>query len=141
MSKFLLNLLLQIFKALVNSKNPIFNSEIHFFLIFGPADPAARLASGPASPLAAPLPAGQKRPAGPSSPRVSSVFTGNTFSFSDRAFPSRPPYPFVTATRAPPVGFIISTAPPTPVGIFPAPLPCASDAPERLQPSHITSPS
>jgi hypothetical protein len=49
MSKFLLNLLLQISKALVNSKNPIFNSEI-LFPDFGPADLAAHPASQPSQP-------------------------------------------------------------------------------------------
>jgi hypothetical protein len=47
MSKFLLNLLVQISKALVNSKNPNFNSEILFFA-FGPADLAAHSPFGPA---------------------------------------------------------------------------------------------
>jgi hypothetical protein len=56
MSKFLLNLLVQISKALVNSKNPIFNSEILFFA-FGPADLAAHSAIGPAGPAGlSPLP-------------------------------------------------------------------------------------
>jgi hypothetical protein len=61
MSKFLLNLLLQISKALVNSKNPIFNSEI-IFLAFGPANLAAHSASGLVSLLAALFPAGRNRP-------------------------------------------------------------------------------
>jgi hypothetical protein len=56
MSKFLVNLLVQISKALVNSKNPIFNSEILFFA-FGPADLAAHSAVGPANPAGlSPLP-------------------------------------------------------------------------------------
>jgi hypothetical protein len=37
------------FQSLVKFKNLIFNSEI-LFLAFGPVDPAARLASGPARP-------------------------------------------------------------------------------------------
>jgi hypothetical protein len=44
MSKFLLNLLLQISKALVNSKIRFQFRNFFFFLIFGPADLAARLA-------------------------------------------------------------------------------------------------
>jgi hypothetical protein len=47
MSKFLLNLLLQIFKALVNSKIQ-FLIQKFFFLAFGPADLAAHPAFGPA---------------------------------------------------------------------------------------------
>jgi hypothetical protein len=42
------------FQSLGKFKNPIFNSEI-LFLAFGPADPMARSASGPASPPAASL--------------------------------------------------------------------------------------
>jgi hypothetical protein len=85
MSKFLLNLLLQISKALVNSKNPIFNSEI-LFLDFGPADLAAHPASQPSLPTGHTVSRRPKAPAGPSSPRVGRVFTGNTFSFSVYAF-------------------------------------------------------
>jgi hypothetical protein len=55
MSKFLLNLLLQIPKALVNIKNPIFNSEI-LFLDFGPADLAAHPASQPSQPTGRAIP-------------------------------------------------------------------------------------
>jgi hypothetical protein len=47
MSKFLLNLLLQISKALVNSKIQ-FLIQKFFFLTFGPADLAAHPAFGPA---------------------------------------------------------------------------------------------
>jgi hypothetical protein len=115
------------FQILDKFKNLILIRKFIFFLIFGPADPAAHLASGPASPLATPLPAGQKRLAGPSRPRVGRVFTGNTFSFSDHAFPSRPPPPSVTATRALPVGFIVSTAPADPGRDFPR-----AAAPPRL---------
>jgi hypothetical protein len=77
MSKFLLNLLLQISKALVNL---IFNSEI-FFLAFGPTDLAARSAFGPASLLVS-LPRRLKPPlAGPSSPCIGGVSTGIHFPF------------------------------------------------------------
>jgi hypothetical protein len=56
MSKFLLNILVQISKALVNSNNLIFNSEILFFA-FGPADLVAHSAVGPAGPAEiSPLP-------------------------------------------------------------------------------------
>jgi hypothetical protein len=104
MSKFLLNLLLQISKALVNSKIH-FNSEISFFMIFSPADPAARLASGPASPLDVPSPQVKIIPAGPSSPRVGRVFAGNTFSFSVHVFSSWPPLPRLSINRASSIKF------------------------------------
>jgi hypothetical protein len=48
-SKFLLNLLLQIYKVLLNSKIQ-FLIQKFIFLIFGPADLAAHSAIGPASP-------------------------------------------------------------------------------------------
>jgi hypothetical protein len=100
------------FQSLDKFKNPIFNSEILFFLISARPTLRPTRPLSPARPLATPSPAGQKRPAGPSSPPVGRVLVGNTFSFSDHAFPSRPPPPSVTATRAPLVSFIIS---PTPV--------------------------
>jgi hypothetical protein len=141
MSKFLQNLFLQISKALVNSKIQ-FLIQKFIFPDFRPGRPAARLASGPARPLAAPLPAGRKRPAGPSSPCVGRVFTENTFSFSDHAFPSRPPPPSVTTTRAPPIGFIVSTAPADPGQDFPhaAAPPRRCPAP-RMPPSVYSPPS
>jgi hypothetical protein len=67
MSKFLLNLLLQISKALVNSKIQ-FLIQKSFFLVFGPADPTARSAFGLASPPAAPFPTGQNHPGRPIQP-------------------------------------------------------------------------
>jgi hypothetical protein len=93
MSKFHINLLLQISKALVNSKNPIFNSEIPFFLNFGPTNLAAHPTSGPASSLPSLPPQAETAPTGPPSPRVGRVFTGICFPFwfapSERAaYPS-----------------------------------------------------
>jgi hypothetical protein len=80
MSKFLLNLLLQISKALVNSKIQ-FLTQKFYFLTFGPADFVAHSAFGPASPLASLPPQAETAPAGPPSPRVSHVFTGIHFPF------------------------------------------------------------
>jgi hypothetical protein len=62
MSKFLLNLLLQISKSLVNSKIQFL---IQKFLFFGPADLAAHSASGPASPMAVPPPQAETVSVGP----------------------------------------------------------------------------
>jgi hypothetical protein len=123
------------FQSLGKFKNPIFNSEI-VFLAFGPANLAAHSASSPASPLAAPSPHAKIVPAGPSSLRVGRVFAGNTFSFSNHAFPSRPPLPRLSVNRAPPVR----------INPFPAAtdlgrkFPRAADALELLQPSLITLP-
>jgi hypothetical protein len=80
MSKFLLSLLLQIFKALVNSKIQ-FLIQKFFFLTFGPTDLAAHSAFGPASPLPSLPPQVETALAGPPSPRVSRIFTGIRFPF------------------------------------------------------------
>jgi hypothetical protein len=127
------------FQSLGKFKNPIFNSEI-LFLAFGPADPAARSASGLASPPAAPSPQAKIVPAGPSSPRVGCVFTENTFSLSDHAFPSRPPLPRLSVNRAPPVRFTLFPTPADPGRESPTSLPRASDASELLQSSLISLP-
>jgi hypothetical protein len=129
-------------QSLGKFKNPIFNSEILFLLISAwPTSRPSRPLS-PASPLATPSPAGRKRPAGPSSPRVGRVFAGNTFSFSDHAFPSRPPPPSVTAMRGPLVSFVVSPASADPGRNFP----CATAPPRRclapgMPPSFYNSPS
>jgi hypothetical protein len=128
------------FQSLGKFKNPIFHSEI-IFLAFGPTNPAAHSASGPASPLAAPSPQVEIVSASPSSPRVGRVFTENTFSLSDHAFLSQPPLPRYSVNRAPPVRFTPFPMPANPGQKSPAPpLPRSSDAPELLQPSLITLP-
>jgi hypothetical protein len=80
MSKSLLNLLLQISKALVNSKIQFLIPKF-FFLTFGPADHAAHSAFGPASLLASLPPQAETAPTGPPSPRVGHVFTRIHFPF------------------------------------------------------------
>jgi hypothetical protein len=127
MSKFLLNLLLQISKELVNSKIQFLIQKSFFFLSFGPANLAARSASSPASPPAALSPQTETVPAGPSNPRVGRVFTENTFSLSDHAFPSRPPLPHLFVNWAPPIRFNPFPTPADPGRKSPAPpLPCAT---------------
>jgi hypothetical protein len=73
MSKFLLNLLLQISKALVNSKI--------LFPYFRPGRPCGPLGLWPASPLALLPPQAETAPVGPPSLRVGRVFTGIHFPF------------------------------------------------------------
>jgi hypothetical protein len=80
MSKFLLNFLLHISRALVNSKIQ-FSIQKFFLLTFGPADLAAHSAFGPASPRASLPPQAATAPAGPPSPLVGCVFTGICFPF------------------------------------------------------------
>jgi hypothetical protein len=120
MSKFLLNHLLQISKALVNSKIQ-FLIQKSFFLAFSLANPVARSASGPASPPAAPSPRAKIVSDGPSSPRVGRVFVENTYSLSVHAFPSRSPLPRLSNNRAPLVRCVFPTAPADPGHFLPTP--------------------
>jgi hypothetical protein len=85
MSKFLLNLLVQISKALVNLKIQ-FLIQNFFFLAFGLADFAAHSAFGPASPLASLPPQGETPPHRPIQPMRRWRLRRNTFSFLVRAF-------------------------------------------------------
>jgi hypothetical protein len=126
-----LNLLLQISKALVNSKIQFLIQKFFFLISAWPTLRTTR-PLGPAIPLAAPSPAGRKRPAGPSSPRVGRVFAESTFSFSDHAFPSWPLSPSVTATRAPPISFVVSPAPADPGQNFSPPRALPRAAAPRL---------
>jgi hypothetical protein len=125
------------FQSLGKLKNPIYNLEILILLISARPTLWPTRPLSPASPLATPSPAGRKRPIGPSSPHVGRVLAGNTFSFSDHAFPSRPPPPSVTATWAPPVSFVVSPAPADPGRNF---SPCRCLAP-WMPPSFYSSPS
>jgi hypothetical protein len=84
MSKFLLNLPLQISKALVNSKIQ-FLIQKSFFLAFGPANLAACSASGLASPPAASSPTGRNHPGRPIQPARRSRLRGKyVFLFGSR---------------------------------------------------------
>jgi hypothetical protein len=107
------------FQSLGKFKNPIFNSEILFFLISARPTLRPTRPLSPASPLATLSFVGQKHPTSSSSPRVGRVFAGNTFSFSDHAFSSRSPPPSVTATWAPLVSSVVSPMPLTLVEISP----------------------
>jgi hypothetical protein len=73
MLKFLLNLLMQISKALLNSKIH-FLIQKFFFLAFGPADLVAHSAIGPASPANPLLSLAETTLTGPPSPCVGHVF-------------------------------------------------------------------
>jgi hypothetical protein len=142
MSKFLLNLLLQISKALVNSKTQFLIRKLFFSLL------SARPTPRPIRPLAQlahrlrRFPQAETVPAGPSSPHVGRVLTGNTFSFSDHAFPSRPPLPCLSVNRAPPIRITPFPAPADPGRNFSVPpLPPRHCPTPRMPPSSYNPPS
>jgi hypothetical protein len=144
MSKFLLNLLLQIFKALVNLKIQFLIQK--FFSLLSarptprPVRPLAQLAHRPLHPR-------RPKSSRPAHPARALVASSQKVRFPFRIMPSR-------AGRLSDVS--LSTGPhlsnslpsprrPTPIGNpprcrSPSPLPRASDAPELLQPSLITLP-
>jgi hypothetical protein len=108
------------FQSLDKFKNPILIQKF-FFLAFGPANLAARSASGSASPPAVPSPQAETIPVGPSNPHVGHIFAGNTFSFLVRALPSRPPLPHLSIKRASLVSCVFPTAPTDPGRFLPSP--------------------
>jgi hypothetical protein len=136
MSKFLLNLLLQISKALVNSKIQFLIRKF-IFPDFRPGRPRGPLGLWPSPPLAAPLPAGRKRPAGQSSPCVF-LFRSRLPEPAASSLCHRHAGPAYRLHRLHRAGRPWSRFSPRRRSL--APLPRASDAPERLQPSLITSP-
>jgi hypothetical protein len=106
MSKFLLNLLLQISKSLINSKKIQFLIQ-KFFFDFGPADLAAHPASQPSPPTGRAAPAGRNHPDRPIQPARRSRLRGKyVFPFGSR-LPSRPPLPRLSVNRATDVGSIL----------------------------------
>jgi hypothetical protein len=80
MSKFLLNLLVQISKALVNSKIQFLIQKFLFFA-FGPADLAAHSALAQPAPLASLLSRAEFNLASPASPCVDGIFAKVRFPF------------------------------------------------------------
>jgi hypothetical protein len=145
MSKFLLNLL-QISKALVNSKIQFLIRKF-IFPDFRPGRPRGPLGLWPSQPTGRTAPCRPKAPSRPVQPACRSRLHGKYVFL----FRSRLPEPAASSLchrhtgpicrlhrlhRAgrPRLGF-------SPRRCSPAPLPRASDAPKRLQPSLITSPS
>jgi hypothetical protein len=107
---FLLHLLLQISKALINSKI-LFLIQKFFFLTFGPADLAAHSAFGPTSPLAS-LPPQAETPslAHPARASVASL-REYVFPFGSRLL-SWPPLPRLSVKQAPAVSSVPHLQPP-----------------------------
>jgi hypothetical protein len=116
MSKFLLNLLLQISKALINSKIQ-FLIQKSFFLAFGPISPAA---SRPIRPLSAANPTGppfSHRPCARTRPIptcAALAYLPKAVSSSSLRSPAMTLLPDVTAKRAPPISSIFHLAPADP---------------------------
>jgi hypothetical protein len=112
MSKFLLNLLLQISKALVNSKIQ-FLIQKFFVLTFGPTDLAVHSAFGPASPLALLPTQAETPPPRRRHPARASVASLReyVFPFSSR-LPSLPPLPCLSVKWAPAVSSVPHLRPP-----------------------------
>jgi hypothetical protein len=108
------------FQSLGKLKNPILIQKFLFFLIFGPADPAARLASGPGSPPAAPSP--QAKIARLAHPARASVASSWEIRFPFRFTPSRASHlSLVSINRAPSVRCVFPTAPANPGRFLPSP--------------------
>jgi hypothetical protein len=138
MSKFLLNLLLQISKAFVNSKIQFLIQKFLFLISARPTLRPTRPLS-PASPLARRPP--QAESARPAHPAHASVASLREICFPFQITPSRagrflplspPRGPRLSVSSSPPCR-------PTPIGIFPAP-PRRCPAP-RMSPSFYSSPS
>jgi hypothetical protein len=110
------------FQSLGKFKNPILIRKFLFFLIFQPGRPHGPLGLWPSELTGRAVPTGRNCPAGPSSPRVGRVFTGNTFSFSVHAFPSRPPLSRLSINGAPSLRCVFPTALANPGCFLPSPL-------------------
>jgi hypothetical protein len=110
MSKFLLNLPLQITKVFINSKIQFFIQK-SFFPCFRPGQPCGPFGLWPSQPAHRPRrpPQAKIAPAGPSSLCVGRVFAENTFSLSDHAFPSWAPLPRLSVNWAPSVRCVFPT--------------------------------
>jgi hypothetical protein len=136
-----------ILQSLAIIKNQIlFGKE--FFLHFRPNRPTgqtAHPASPPSQPHRPPLSPASQAHARPIPTCVALAYLPKAVSYSSLRSPATMPSPSVTATWAPPIGFVVSPAPADPGQNFPvSPLPRsaarASDAPDLLQPSLITLP-
>jgi hypothetical protein len=146
MSKFLLNLPLQIFKVLVNSKIQ-FLIQKFIFPDFWPGRPRGPLGLWPSQPTGHTAPHRPKAPGQPVQPARRSRLHGKYIFL----FRSRLPEPAASSLCHCHVGptyrlHRLQCTGRSRSRFFPrrrslAPLPHASDAPERLQPSLITSPS
>jgi hypothetical protein len=143
MSKFLLNLLVQISKALVNSKIQ-FLIQKFFFFVFGPANPTTHSAFGPAGP-AGPSPLeGQShlcRPK-PLGPGASLAYLQKYVFFFDSRLPFSAPSLYPPAdTWGPLISFVFSTTPTDPGRDFSAPALPAPPAPRLGCHRAFTAPS
>jgi hypothetical protein len=143
MSKFLLNLLVQIFKALVNSKIQ-FLIQKFFFFAFGPANLTGPLGLSPSRPRW-PLSSRGPKPSLPAQLARASVayFQKYVFPFGSR-LPSWPPPSRLSVKWAPAVSFVFPPAPPDPgrvaADFHRAAAPRAARSAPQLPPSHYRTP-
>jgi hypothetical protein len=120
MSKFLLNLLLQISKALVNSKSN-FYFENHFFPCFRPGQPCGPLGLWPRQPTGRATPAGRNLPGWPIQPACRSCLHGKyVFPFGSR-LPEPTASPSSLCQLGPLVRCVFPTAPVDPGCFLPSP--------------------
>ena len=113
MSKFLLNLLLQIFKALVNLKIQFLIRKF-IFPDFRPGRPHGPLGLWPSHPTGNTTPRRPKAPGRPVQPARRSRLRGKyVFLFGSR-LPEPAAFPSVTAMWAPLVSSVVSPTPPLP---------------------------
>jgi hypothetical protein len=116
------------FQSLDKFKNPILIQKFFFFAL-GPANLAARSASGPASPPAAPYP--QVKPSRPAHPARASVASSWEIRFPFWFAPSRAGrLSLVSPSSGPRLSAIFPTAPTDPGRFQPSPL---------ATPRHLTS--
>jgi hypothetical protein len=139
MSKFLLNLLVQISKALVNSKIK-FLIQKFFFFAFGPANLTGPLGLWPSRPCW-PLSSRRLKPSLPAQLARASVayLWKYVFPFGSR-LPSWLPPSHLSIKWAPAVSFVFSPAPPDPGRVATYFHRAARSAPQ-MPPSHYCPPS
>jgi hypothetical protein len=106
------------FQRLGKFKNPILIRKFLFSVIFGPADPAARLASGPARPPAAPSP--PAKIARPAHPARASVTSSREIRFPFQFIPSQADRLSLVSLSTGPYLSNVSSPPrrPTPAAFF-----------------------
>jgi hypothetical protein len=121
------------FQSLGKFKNPILIQKFLFFLIFGPADPTARLASGPGSPTVALSP--QAKITRPAHPARASVASSRDIRFPFRFTPSQAGHLSLVSPSTGPHLSDVSSLPRRPTPAL-SPVPSGHPVPPDLRPRH-----